>query len=228
MTELCRNQNLIYSLQKSNHSKSFCASFHDTGFEMFRQNSCPSLRIKDYCDRDRRNNKQWIWLKYSLIFFTPCTPLRHCQLYIYLAGEADECDITILVTAQQWLPYIVWLSLRALGKAFSLNASFTARCSGSTKSTHILNREQRMKRVKEKERLGGCPATVRSPGRASIQPRLTARGLDCRQRVQACVSPDLSSDLGALDHGALDLGVRNSWEIAGNCSLWGEVKSQLR
>lgn len=80
-----------------------------------------------------------------------------------------------------------------------------------------------MKRVKGKERLGGRPATVRSPARASMQPGLTACGLGCRQRVQACVSPDLSSDLGALDHGALDLGVK--WEIAGKCNFGGRLRA---
>lgn len=55
-------------------------------------------------------------------------------------------------------------SLRAPGKDFSLNASFTTRYSGSTKSIHILNRKQRMKHAKEKERQDMGPAVVRSPG----------------------------------------------------------------
>lgn len=78
--------------------------------------------------------------------------------YICLAGETDECDIPTPSTAQQWLPYVVVFSFRVLGKDFSLNASFTAHCSGSTKSIHILNRKQRMKHVKEKERqnVGNC------------------------------------------------------------------------
>lgn len=75
-----------------------------------------------------------------------------------------------------------------------------------------------MKHVKEKERPGVGPATVRSPGHAFHPAQAHCPWL-CRQRVQACVSPDLSSDLGALDHGALDLGAK--WEIAGKCNLGG-------
>ena len=54
-------------------------------------------------------------------------------------------------------------SLRAQGKDFSLNASFTACCSCSTKSIHILNREQREKHERGKEWQSVHPAVVRSP-----------------------------------------------------------------
>lgn len=49
------------------------------------------------------------------------------------------------------------------GKDFSLNASFTAHCSGSTKSICILNRKEKVKHVKGKERQGMSLAAVRSP-----------------------------------------------------------------
>lgn len=59
-------------------------------------------------------------------------------------------------------PTLFVFSLRALGKDFSLNASFTARCSGSTKSICILNRKQRVKHAKEKGRQSMGPPTFRS------------------------------------------------------------------
>lgn len=137
--------------------------------------------------------------------------------YISLAGETDECDITTPIAAQQWLPYIVVFSLRALGKDFSLNASFTACCSGSTKSIQILNRKQRMKRVREKERQGVGPVVVRSPGRAFLPSQANCQRLWSQAEGKGLIS--VYRDVGSLDSGVLDLG--EQWERASKYSLEG-------
>lgn len=79
--------------------------------------------------------------------------------YIGLAGEADKCNITTPITAQLWFSTLCSLS-ECEARIFLWNASFTAHCSGSTKSIHILNRKQKMKLVKDQARQNPDLATV--------------------------------------------------------------------
>lgn len=85
-------------------------------------------------------------------------------------------------------PTLFAFCLREPGKDFSLNASFTAHCSGSTKSIHILNRKQKMKHEKAKARQSMNPATVRGVlGVHCIHPGLTAGSFGGRQRGRPSV-----------------------------------------
>lgn len=92
-------------------------------------------------------------------------------------------------------PTLFVFCLRELGKDFSLNASFTARCSGSTKSIHILNRKQRMKHVEEQARQSMGAAAARSPGQASHPSQARCQRLWLKQGA-GLVSVYLSSVIG--------------------------------
>lgn len=116
-------------------------------------------------------------------------------------------------------------SLRAQGKDFSLNASFTAHCSGSTKSIYILNRKQRMKHVKETERKRMSPATVRSSGHSfhPSQAHCYRHWLPANRKGH--VSEFLSTLIWA--HSMLGFWI---WQQSGKwwgSAILGDVKTQL-
>lgn len=111
-------------------------------------------------------------------------------------------------------PTLLVFSLRVPGKDFSLNASFTAHCSGSIKSIHILNRKQRMKHVEEKERKGLGPAPPWEP-RVSICPSSLLAAAVTKHMGSGC--PPGSPPWGSLDCRPVALGAEG--ELVGKYYL---------